>query len=72
MGGYFGDMGKHLGKTVDSYNKGINALESRVMVSARKLHDMEAVGTDKELLLLNPLEVVPINKQLETATQESC
>jgi DNA recombination protein RmuC len=72
MGNYFGDMGKNLGKAVDSYNKGINALESRVMVSARKLHDMEAVGTDKEIPLLNPLEVIPINKQLETENQPSC
>lgn len=72
LGGYFGDMGKHLGKAVDSYNKGMNALESRVMVSARKLHDMEAVGTDKELLSLNPLEVVPLDKQAETPIQESC
>ena len=72
MGSYFGDMGKHLGRAVDSYNKGINALESRVMVSARKLHDMEAVGTDKELLSLNPIEVIPTDKQLENATQESC
>ncbi len=72
MGGYFAEMGKHLGKAVDSYNRGINTLESRVMVSARKLHDMGAVGTDKEMPLLNPVELIPINKQLETENKQSC
>jgi DNA recombination protein RmuC len=65
MGIYFGDMGKHLGKAVDSYNRGINALESRVMVSARKLHQMEVVGSEKELMPQTPIEVMPIDRQEE-------
>ncbi|MEY3182791.1 MAG: hypothetical protein RLZ35_776 [Pseudomonadota bacterium] len=72
LGEHFGTMGKHLGKAVESYNKGMNTLESRVMVSARKLHDMEAVGTDKALPFLQSLEVVPTDKQLDSPIETPC
>ncbi|MCK4621041.1 MAG: DNA recombination protein RmuC [Desulfuromonadales bacterium] len=56
---HFGQMGKGLEKAVDSYNKGMASLDSRVLVSARKFKELGA-GSSKEIEPIEPIE--PINK----------
>lgn len=47
MTGHISDVGQRLGKAVESYNKAVGSLESRVMVSARRFRDLH-VGTEQE------------------------
>lgn len=47
MGSYFEKLGKGLKTSVDAYNKAMGAMESRVLVTARKFVDLEVeVSTD--------------------------
>lgn len=64
---YFNDTGKHLSKAVESYNRCVSSFETRVMVSARKLHDLEAVRVEKELTVATPIEVMARHSDTETA-----
>lgn len=50
MGGHFDRMGRQLNSTVKAYNDVLGSLESRVMVTARRLKDLQV--TDKELEVL--------------------
>ena len=43
LGGHATKMGASLQKSVESYNALVGALESRVLVTARKMHDLELV-----------------------------
>lgn len=45
---HFGNVGKGLDRAVDSYNKAVASLDSRVLVSARKFKELGAYS-DKEL-----------------------
>ncbi len=49
MAGHFSQMGKGLDRAVDSYNKGMASLDSRVLISARKFKELGA-GSSKEIL----------------------
>jgi DNA recombination protein RmuC len=53
LGGHFADVGQRLGKAVESYNKAVGSLESRVLVSARRFNEL-GIGTSGDLP-----EVVP-------------
>lgn len=59
MGGHFADVGARLAKAVESYNKAVGSLESRVLVTARKFRDLEAAGPDDILETLSPVDSVP-------------
>lgn len=53
------DVGERLGKTVESYNKSVGALESRVLVSARKFEELKAAPDGGKLESPEPIETVP-------------
>jgi DNA recombination protein RmuC len=58
MGEHFVRVGDRLSGSVEAYNKAVNSLESRVLVSARKFKDL-GVSSTKELEALAPVEHVP-------------
>lgn len=59
MGGHMSSLGKHLGQAVESYNKTIGSLESRVLVSARRFRDLESAPADAKISELSPVEKDP-------------
>jgi DNA recombination protein RmuC len=59
LGGHFGDLGGRLGKAVESYNKAVATLESRVLVTARKFRDLESSGAHGEIEAATPVESAP-------------
>ncbi len=56
LSGHFSNVGDRLGKAVESYNKAVASMESRVLVSARKFKELEAVGGAGEIEPLQPVE----------------
>ncbi|MFH1807868.1 MAG: DNA recombination protein RmuC [Pseudomonadota bacterium] len=59
---HFSDVGKHLGRSVEAYNKVVGSLESRVLVSARKFKELDAAPGDRDIPAPAPIE-----KQIRTA-----
>ena len=55
---HFDDMRKKLDGAVVSYNQAAGSLESRVLVSARRLRDLD-VTTEPELPLIEPIDTMP-------------
>jgi DNA recombination protein RmuC len=53
---HWAGVGKNLGEAVAAYNKATGSLESRVLVTARKFRDLQAVTGDKEIRDLAPVE----------------
>jgi len=58
LGSHFADVGQRLGKAVESYNKAVGSLESRVLVSARRFNDL-GLGHDTALPELLPVGATP-------------
>jgi DNA recombination protein RmuC len=59
MGEHFATLGRNLERAVRSYNDAVGSLESRVLVSARRLRDLQAVGADALLDSPSPVDVLP-------------
>lgn len=64
LGAHIENVGKGLDRAVESYNKAVGSLESRVMVSARKFAELGAPVTE-EISELNPIETTTRNLTLE-------
>jgi DNA recombination protein RmuC len=64
LGTHIDNVGKGLDRAVESYNKAVGSLESRVMVSARKFVELGAPVTD-EIAELNPIETTTRNLTLD-------
>jgi DNA recombination protein RmuC len=64
LGAHIDNVGKGLDRAVESYNKAVGSLESRVMVSARKFVELGAPVTE-EISELNPIETTTRNLTLE-------
>ena len=56
---HWAGVGKNLGEAVNAYNKATGSLESRVLVTARKFRELQAVTGDKEIRDLTPVETAP-------------
>lgn len=54
MSGHFQAMGRGLTQAVNNYNKGMSSLEARVLVSARRFHELDV--TKEQLSGLAPIE----------------
>jgi DNA recombination protein RmuC len=53
---HWGDVGKRLDQAVGAYNSSVATLESRVLVSARRLRDLKAAPEDTEIETIEPVE----------------
>lgn len=63
MASHFSDVGNRLGRAVESYNKAVGSLETRVLVSARKFEALEVVHSGKGIVSLQGVEQSPRNLQ---------
>ena len=59
LGEHWANVGDKLGRAVDAYNSASSTLESRVLVSARRLRDLKAAPEDAEIETLEPLDRTP-------------
>lgn len=59
---HFTQMGKNLERAVDSYNKGMASLDSRVLISARKFKELGA-GSSKEIEAVEQIDKLPRSLQ---------
>ncbi len=55
LSSHFADIKRGLDKTVESYNKAVRSMESRVLVTAQKFNDL-GIGQDKELPSLKEID----------------
>lgn len=51
MNSHFARLGKSISSCVDTYNHAISSLESRVLVSARKLKEFSISSSNDEILI---------------------
>jgi len=56
--GHFQTLGLSIERAVESYNKAVGSMESRVLVSARKFKELGA-ATGEEITALEPVDEVP-------------
>jgi DNA recombination protein RmuC len=56
VAGYFAALGRNLDKSVESYNRAIGSLESRVLVTARRFRELGAAAGNEEIAELEMVE----------------
>jgi DNA recombination protein RmuC len=52
---HFDDIGRNLDRALESYNRGVRSLESRVLVTARRFKERGAIAGD-EIEILEPID----------------
>jgi DNA recombination protein RmuC len=57
LAGHWTDVGNRLDKAVEAYNKSVATLESRVLVSARRLRELKAGSETVDIEPIEPVEV---------------
>jgi len=62
MGGHIDKLGRSLGSAVSSYNQTVSSLESRVLVTARRMSDLKVVG---------PADLLDTPKQVTEAARST-
>jgi DNA recombination protein RmuC len=65
MASHWNNIGKHLGQSVEAYNDATASLSSRVLVTARKLKDLDAAHGSDELPAAKPVAQTVSNRRLE-------
>jgi DNA recombination protein RmuC len=65
MGAHVDKLGRSLGAAVESYNQAVGSLESRVLVSARRLNDLKVTAPGDELAAPSPLTMTTRRPQAE-------
>lgn len=68
MVSHFSKLGKNLNQAIQSYNKTVGSLEGRVLVTARRFKELESIGGEEPLEILEPIEQIP--RLLQTADKE--
>jgi DNA recombination protein RmuC len=56
LAGHWSDVGSRLDKAVEAYNRSVGTLETRVLVSARKLRELKAAPESTEIGNVVPVE----------------
>jgi DNA recombination protein RmuC len=56
LAGHWSEVGSRLDKAVEAYNKSVATLESRVLVSARRLRELKAAPESAEIEAIEPVE----------------
>lgn len=59
MAAHWARVGKNLGEAVSAYNGAVASMETRVLVSARRFRDLQAVPDGREIAVLEPVEMIP-------------
>jgi DNA recombination protein RmuC len=67
MSSHFSKMGRALNGAVDSYNKGIGSLESRVLVTARKFKDLGISHAQIDIEELECIDKIP--REIESLSE---
>ena len=62
--GHLNDLGRHLGQSIQSYNKAVGSLESRVLPAARRFKEM-GIGSKGKLEKLSKVEYIPRSLAIE-------
>ena len=65
LGTHWNALGKSLAGAVKSYNDAMGSFETRVLVSARRFRDLQAVHGDAQLEPLPPIELSPRDPRVE-------
>ena len=71
MAGHMTEVGQRLGRAVESYNKAIGSLETRVLVSARRFKELQAADQTKEITPLQPVETMTRQLQSQECSDEA-
>jgi DNA recombination protein RmuC len=64
LAGHWGKVGRSLGEAVGAYNKAVASLEARVLVSARRFKELQAVPDGREIAAVEQVEALPRSLQL--------
>lgn len=64
MTGHWSRMGKNLAQAVESYNKAVGSLETRVLVTARKFKDLQLLSEEVDLEPLSEIDKKPRDLQI--------
>jgi DNA recombination protein RmuC len=68
MGGHIDKLGRSLNAAVGDYNRTVSSLESRVLVSARKMSELHVVGPDEQMPTPTQLTATTVTTQAPELT----
>ena len=71
LAGHWAKVGKNLGDAVGAYNSAVASMETRVLVSARRFKDLDAVPDDRTIIDVAQVEVLPRTVQASEMQMEA-